>query len=301
MIKLDENLLVELGLGNLPKPEKTAFLKHMYETLEMRVGTRLAERMTDQQMSEFEQFINSNDEQGAFHWLETNFPNYKEVVAEEFEKLKTEIRPLAEQITAASQAQAQAQSQGQAQPGSQPAPGVGQPSAQTSPAQPFTPAPSPQFAQPQPQAPFGQPAAAPASDFQPPAYGNAGFGPSTQPPQQANFGQPVVPASNPASDMSPFGSQPFNPAPSSPFGQQPAQQSQPFSGNDSHTPSQYGQPQPPTGQQSDQFGPGPAPSFGQPGSDQQPPAFGGPASSPTPPPVQPPSPFGPPPQTPPAQ
>jgi hypothetical protein len=75
MIKLDENLLVELGLAALPKEEKTSFLKHMYETLEMRVGTRLAERMSDQQMSEFEQFINSNDEQGAFHWLEGNFPN----------------------------------------------------------------------------------------------------------------------------------------------------------------------------------------------------------------------------------
>ena len=29
----------------------------MYETLEMRVGTRLAERMSEQQMSEFERFI----------------------------------------------------------------------------------------------------------------------------------------------------------------------------------------------------------------------------------------------------
>src|SRR3954463_129510 len=98
MIKLDENLLVEIGLGSLPKDEKTAFLKHMYETLEMRVGTRLAERMSDQQMSEFEQFIQSNDEQGAFHWLEGNFPNYKEVVAEEFEKLKGEVQPIAPQI-----------------------------------------------------------------------------------------------------------------------------------------------------------------------------------------------------------
>ncbi len=105
MIKLDENLLVELGLAALPKDEKTSFLKHMYETLEMRVGTRLAERMSDQQMSEFEQFINSNDEQGAFHWLESNFPNYKEVVAEEFEKLKGEIKPMAADIMAASQAQ----------------------------------------------------------------------------------------------------------------------------------------------------------------------------------------------------
>lgn len=102
MIKLDDNLLQELGLGALPPAEKDKFLRHIYETLEMRVGTRLAERMTDQQLDEFESFIDRNDDNGAFHWLETNFPNYKEVVAEEFEKLKGEIKLVANDILAAS-------------------------------------------------------------------------------------------------------------------------------------------------------------------------------------------------------
>jgi hypothetical protein len=109
MIKLDENLLQELGLDALPKEEKGNFLKHIYETLEMRVGTRLAEKMTEAQMTEFEQFIQGNDEQGAFHWLESNFPNYKEVVAEEFEKLKSEITSVSGDIVAASQAEAAGQ------------------------------------------------------------------------------------------------------------------------------------------------------------------------------------------------
>lgn len=102
MIRLDDNLLQELGLGTLPPEEKDKFLKHIYETLEMRVGTRLAERMTDQQLDEFETFIDRKDDAGAFHWLETNFPNYKEVVAEEFEKLKTEIKAVAPDILSAS-------------------------------------------------------------------------------------------------------------------------------------------------------------------------------------------------------
>jgi len=106
MIKLDEDLLQQLGLGGLPPSEKDKFLRHIYETLEMRVGTRLAERMTDQQLDEFESFIDRNDDQGAFHWLESNFPNYKEVVAEEFEKLKNEIRAVAPDILATSNAQA---------------------------------------------------------------------------------------------------------------------------------------------------------------------------------------------------
>lgn len=107
MIKLDENLLQELGLGSLPAGEKDKFLKHIYETLEMRVGTRLAAKMTDQQLDEFEAFIDRNDDNGAFHWLETNFPNYKEVVAEEFEKLKSEIKGVAKDILAAAEAERQ--------------------------------------------------------------------------------------------------------------------------------------------------------------------------------------------------
>jgi len=121
MIKLDDDLLKELGLDALPKEEKAAFLRHMYETLEMRVGTRLAERMNDQQMAEFEQFINTGDEQGAFKWLEANFPNYKEVVAEEFDKLKGEVLPVAAQIVAASQ-QSQIQNPAPQQPAAAPAP-----------------------------------------------------------------------------------------------------------------------------------------------------------------------------------
>jgi predicted RNA-binding Zn ribbon-like protein len=105
MIKLDDNLLQELGLAAMPPEEKKQFLRHIYETLEMRVGTRLAENMSEQQLNEFEDFINKNDEQGAFHWLESNFPNYKDVVAEEFETLKTEIKPVAQDILAASTAQ----------------------------------------------------------------------------------------------------------------------------------------------------------------------------------------------------
>ena len=106
MFKLDDNLLIELGLGSLPPAEKNRMLGHIYETLEMRVGMKLAQRMTNEQLDEFEAFIDRNDEAGALKWLETNFPNYKQVVAEELEALKAEIKAAAPQIVAASQQQA---------------------------------------------------------------------------------------------------------------------------------------------------------------------------------------------------
>jgi len=97
----------------LPPEEKKKMLAHIYETLEMRVGMELAKQMTDAQLNEFEEFINRNDEAGALHWLETNFPNYKDVVAAEFDKLKNEVRQVAPQIVAGVQ---QAQQQMPQQP-----------------------------------------------------------------------------------------------------------------------------------------------------------------------------------------
>ncbi len=104
MFKLDNDFLVSLGLGTLPVEEKNKLLQTIYERLELNVGMRLAERMTDAQLDEFEAFIDKNDETGALHWLETNFPNYKDVVAEELEKLKTEVSAVAPQILSAAQA-----------------------------------------------------------------------------------------------------------------------------------------------------------------------------------------------------
>src|ERR1700759_463503 len=104
MLKIDNSLLEEIGLGGLPETEKNSFLKHIYETLEMRVGIRLADQMSNEQLDEFEQYFEAKDDAGAFKWLETNFPNYKEIVQQEFDKLKTEVGQSAPQILAASQA-----------------------------------------------------------------------------------------------------------------------------------------------------------------------------------------------------
>ncbi len=103
MLKIDNSLLEEIGLAGLPEAEKNSFLKHIYETLEMRVGIRLADQMTNEQLDEFERYFEAKDDAGAFKWLETNFPNYKDIVQQEFNNLKTEVAASAPQILATSQ------------------------------------------------------------------------------------------------------------------------------------------------------------------------------------------------------
>src|ERR1700758_384823 len=140
MLKIDNSLLEEVGLAGLPDAEKNSFLKHIYETLEMRVGIRLADQMTNQQLDEFEQYFEAKDDAGAFKWLETNFPNYKDIVQEEFDKLKAEVGQSAPQILAASQAAAaQAPAPAPAAPVGPAAPGPVGPATQVPQVTPPTP------------------------------------------------------------------------------------------------------------------------------------------------------------------
>ncbi len=102
-LKLDNALLDQLGLSALPESEKQVLLRQIYEKLEMNVGMRLADQMSNEQLDAFEKFVDANDDKGAFQWLESNFPNYKQVVNEEFEKLKAEISSVAPQILESAQ------------------------------------------------------------------------------------------------------------------------------------------------------------------------------------------------------
>jgi len=77
MFQLDDKFLQDVGLGDLPEDQKKAFLDHFREQLELRVGTRLSEGLSDAQLEEFEAFIDRKDER-VDAWLTANVPNYGE-------------------------------------------------------------------------------------------------------------------------------------------------------------------------------------------------------------------------------
>lgn len=129
MFQLDDKFLSEIGLDSLPEEQKKPFLQHIYDELEIRVGTKLSDGMSDAQLEEFEAIIDHRDdaiiawlekyvpnyhnddnfiklqnimdidvndpnlraEYSATKWLEVNRPDYKEVVARVLEDLKKEV------------------------------------------------------------------------------------------------------------------------------------------------------------------------------------------------------------------
>ena len=76
MFQLDDKFLQELGLDQLPEHEKQAFKDHIYSRLEIEVGTRLSEGLSDDQLSEFESFVDRNNEK-VTAWIAANTPDYQ--------------------------------------------------------------------------------------------------------------------------------------------------------------------------------------------------------------------------------
>lgn len=129
MFQLDDKFLADIGLTELPDDQKQAFLQHIYEELELRVGTKLSDGLSDQQLEEFEKIIDKSQETidswvavhvqdyqndeifkrmqqalqldpadpnlkaeyVATKWLEVNRPDYRNVVKEVLDELKAEI------------------------------------------------------------------------------------------------------------------------------------------------------------------------------------------------------------------
>jgi hypothetical protein len=86
MFQLDGKFLDEVGLGSLPDEQKKAFLEYFREQLELRVGTKLSDGLSDEQLDEFESFMD-RDEAKVDAWLAANAPNYQQ--EQSYQKLKT--------------------------------------------------------------------------------------------------------------------------------------------------------------------------------------------------------------------
>lgn len=137
-MEINEDFLIEVGLQGMPEEQKEKFLAHTQEEFEMRVGEKMSEGLSQEQMLEFEGIMDNDQEvirrlildmkkdfredevykkilerhgvsQGdwailaeylSVKWIEKNRPDYREVVALAMADLKREIRSNAPQILA---------------------------------------------------------------------------------------------------------------------------------------------------------------------------------------------------------
>ena len=64
----------------------------LYDLLEIRVGTALTSQMSDDQLSDFERFVDTPDSQDqALEWLQLNIPTYRDIVGKLYNRLIDEL------------------------------------------------------------------------------------------------------------------------------------------------------------------------------------------------------------------
>ncbi len=90
MFQLDDKFLEDLGLADLPAEQKKAFLEHVYSQLELRVGTRLSEGLSDEQLSQFESFVD-RDAEKVQAWVNENAPDYQNDSA--YQQIRQSVGP----------------------------------------------------------------------------------------------------------------------------------------------------------------------------------------------------------------
>ena len=75
MFQFDESFLETVGLSGMPEEEKENFLQYAQDQLEVRIGEKMSEGHSEEQLDEFERIID-NDQETVQKWL-ANAGDYK--------------------------------------------------------------------------------------------------------------------------------------------------------------------------------------------------------------------------------
>ena len=90
---IDDDFLKEVGFVLANDTERKKKIDELNNTLESMVGGVIADRLTDEQIDEFEGLLESSaTEQEKLDWLKKNYPSYEDVVDEEYNKLKKQLK-----------------------------------------------------------------------------------------------------------------------------------------------------------------------------------------------------------------
>ncbi len=137
MYQFDESFLDSVGLSGMPEEQKQSFLQYAQDQLEVRIGEKMSEGLSDEQLDEFERIIDndqetvqkwladlgdykndetykklldgSEDEEDSpqfladyvtAKWLDQNCPQYQDIIKESIEGLQAEISSQKEEILA---------------------------------------------------------------------------------------------------------------------------------------------------------------------------------------------------------
>ncbi|MEK7160922.1 MAG: DUF5663 domain-containing protein [Patescibacteria group bacterium] len=98
--QLQQDILKELGINQLPVERQEEILVAMTEVLIKRLTLRVLENLSDAQQEEFEAVCATNDQEKVQAFLAANMPNYEQAVQEEIAVFKKEMKETVDALLA---------------------------------------------------------------------------------------------------------------------------------------------------------------------------------------------------------
>jgi len=90
--QVDDQFLAAMGLDGLPEDQKEETLAAILRTLDMNVAQRVSDQLTEDQLGQFDQLLDSGTEEQISQWLVRNVHNYQQIIEEEAQKMKDEAQ-----------------------------------------------------------------------------------------------------------------------------------------------------------------------------------------------------------------
>ena len=94
----ETQLIDELGLSHLPEDRQHYNIAKYYDTLNLRLSMVFEDRLSDEQLAEFEKLHDAGDDEAIQTWLHQAITDYDQVVADEEAALKQDIKRTADDI-----------------------------------------------------------------------------------------------------------------------------------------------------------------------------------------------------------
>ncbi|HEU5004937.1 MAG TPA: DUF5663 domain-containing protein [Candidatus Saccharimonadales bacterium] len=101
--QIDE-LLKAMGLNpaNMSDEQKQTSLADILYTLNIRVGERVIDSLSEDQLKEFDELTkdeNADNEQALAEWMKNNVPSYNQLIEDEIQKMKAQHDDIMSGIT----------------------------------------------------------------------------------------------------------------------------------------------------------------------------------------------------------
>lgn len=88
----DKQLIQEFGLQTFDETAQRGLLQQYYATRDLRISMALEDKLTDEQLDEFEKLHEAGDDAATMQWLRTAVNDYDQVVSDETAALKADLK-----------------------------------------------------------------------------------------------------------------------------------------------------------------------------------------------------------------